>query len=44
MNCKINPVEMAYLIHVTYHSLACASDLTGAPKERQQYDEEIEVK
>lgn len=42
--CKINPVEMAYLIQVTYHLLAGSPDPTNRPKERQNHDEEIDVK
>lgn len=43
-NCKSNPVPMAYLIQVTYHSLAGASDLTDMCKGTQHHDEEIDVK
>lgn len=35
---------MAYLIQVTYHLLAGSPDPTNRPKERQNHDEEIDVK
>lgn len=34
----INPVQMAYLIHLTYYSLAGASDLTDMDKGNEGID------
>lgn len=38
MVTRINPVQMAYLIHVTYYSFASASDLTDMDKGNEGID------